>query len=83
MARNLWRLSDGELVEEFYKVTIKLGADPVIDGPGYSIERKIFLTARVGLLKLILLTRMKEMREGRIPRKKPTRMAVVGRKSKK
>jgi len=81
MIRNPWQMSDGALVEEFNKAAIKLGADPVIDGPGYNIERKIALSAHVSLLKNIVLTRLKELREGRTPRKKPSRMAVIGRRS--
>lgn len=77
------RPSDEELVEKFKMAAIRLGGDPVLDGPGYNIDRKFELSANLTRFEKILLTRMKELREGRIPRKKPTRMAVVGRKSKK
>jgi hypothetical protein len=76
-------MTDEELVEAFGKAMKKLGADPVVDGPGYNIERKIALGARATLLKNMLLVRMEDLRAGRTPRKKPSRMAVVGRKSRK
>lgn len=68
------KLSDQALVVQLLQAALGAYRNPTIS------HKKSESVLRMEEAERAVLTRMKELREGRIPRKKPARMAVAPRK---
>ena len=79
--KELGRMTDEELVSAYGAAASNFAVYTTLSGKHSHVARG--LAARAVGFKRQLLARMKDLREGRIPRKKPVAKAVAGRRIRK